>query len=317
MAQYSFTRFIGISTVFLITIVAEAQNLFVADTSNIYEITPNGAQSTFASGLDQPQGMAFDSKGDLFVDENGTIDEFTPNGTKSTFAESGNEGLAFDLFGNLFAAGFGGDVFEIASNGTSSVYASGFDEPVDLVFDSAGDLFVSSEAGGAPGVGYVTKVKTNGVQSTFASGLSQPKGMVFDSEGDLLIAVGTNIYEYTTNGVQSTYATVTYDVIDLAFDNTGNLFATEPGINGVVKIAPDGTQSIFATGFDNPVPLAFQPLPLLNINPSGANVILSWPTNELGFTLQCTTNLNSPVAWVTNSLSPLVINGLNTVTNPI
>lgn len=309
------TRFIGISAVFLTTIVAEAQNLFVADTSNIYEITPDGAQSTFASGLVHPQGMAFDSKGDLFVDSNGTIDEFAPDGTESVLGtETGDEGLAFDPFGNLFAAGFGGDIVEL-TNGVSSVYASGFNEPVDLVFDSADDLFVSSVAGGAPGVGYITKVTTNGVQSLFASGLSQPRGMVFDSEDDLLVAVGTNVYEYTTNGVQSTYATFTNGVNDLAFDNAGNLYATEPGINGVVKVAPDGIQSIFATGFNNPVPLAFQPSPTLNISLSGTNIILSWSAYAFGFTLRWTTNLNPPTVWCTNSSAPIVVNGLNTVTN--
>jgi hypothetical protein len=49
---------------------------------------------------------------------------------------------------------------------------------------------------------------------------------------------------------------------------------------------------------------------------SGANIILTWPTNFTGLTLQSTTNLVSPV-WATNSAAPVVINGLNTVTNPI
>jgi len=49
---------------------------------------------------------------------------------------------------------------------------------------------------------------------------------------------------------------------------------------------------------------------------SGANVILTWPTNATGFTLQATTNLASPV-WTTNSPAPVVLNGQNTVTNPI
>jgi hypothetical protein len=46
-------------------------------------------------------------------------------------------------------------------------------------------------------------------------------------------------------------------------------------------------------------------------------VILTWPTNAVGFTLQSTTNLSSPSVWVTNSPAPVVIGGQNTVTNPI
>jgi hypothetical protein len=60
-----------------------------------------------------------------------------------------------------------------------------------------------------------------------------------------------------------------------------------------------------------------QPPPQLTITASGPNVILSWPTNAFGFSLQSTTNFPSPTSWVTSSLAPVVVNGQNTVTNPI
>jgi hypothetical protein len=50
--------------------------------------------------------------------------------------------------------------------------------------------------------------------------------------------------------------------------------------------------------------------PQLTINSSGANVILTWPTNATGFTLESTTNLAPPVIWTT-------VSGQNAVTNPI
>ena len=55
---------------------------------NIYEFTPGGARSTFASGLDDPFGLAFNGAGDLFEADygSGNIYEFTPGGTQSTFA---------------------------------------------------------------------------------------------------------------------------------------------------------------------------------------------------------------------------------------
>jgi hypothetical protein len=55
----------------------------------------------------------------------------------------------------------------------------------------------------------------------------------------------------------------------------------------------------------------------LTIIPSSANVVVTWSTNAVGFTLQSTTNLTSPAAWSTNSPAPFVSNGQNTVTNPI
>jgi hypothetical protein len=62
--------------------------------------------------------------------------------------------------------------------------------------------------------------------------------------------------------------------------------------------------------------------PQLTLTPSDANVILTWPTNNLGydytgFTVQSTTNLIPPLVWTTNAPAPVVINGQNTVTNPI
>ena len=57
--------------------------------------------------------------------------------------------------------------------------------------------------------------------------------------------------------------------------------------------------------------------PLLTLIPYGPNVILTWPTNAVGFTLQSTTNLVSRSVWSTNSPAPVVIGGQNVVTNPI
>lgn len=57
--------------------------------------------------------------------------------------------------------------------------------------------------------------------------------------------------------------------------------------------------------------------PQLSIARTGGNVILTWPTNATGFTLETTTNLFSPVTWTSNSTTPVVLNGQNTITNPI
>jgi hypothetical protein len=58
-------------------------------------------------------------------------------------------------------------------------------------------------------------------------------------------------------------------------------------------------------------------LPPLTIIRHGANVILTWPTNATGFTLQSTTNLVSSPVWATVSPAPVVVNGQFTVTNAI
>jgi len=56
--------------------------------------------------------------------------------------------------------------------------------------------------------------------------------------------------------------------------------------------------------------------PELTVTPSRSSVVLTWPTNFTGYALQSTANLISPV-WTTNFPTPVVFNGLVTVTNPI
>ena len=46
-------------------------------------------------------------------------------------------------------------------------------------------------------------------------------------------------------------------------------------------------------------------------------MLLSWPTNATGFTLQSTRNPTPPVTWNDVTHPPTVLGGLFTVTNPI
>jgi hypothetical protein len=59
------------------------------------------------------------------------------------------------------------------------------------------------------------------------------------------------------------------------------------------------------------------PLPVLTFIRPGANFVLTWPTNFIGFTLQSTTNLALPAVWITNSSTPVIVNTNNAVTNTI
>jgi sugar lactone lactonase YvrE len=90
-----------------------AGNLFVSTSDNsngqILEFAPNGAETTFATGLtNNPRGLAFDSAGNLFVAEpgvgrSGDILKFTPGGVETFFATpvgrpQGNGGPEFLAF---------------------------------------------------------------------------------------------------------------------------------------------------------------------------------------------------------------------------
>ncbi len=103
----------------------------------IYKYTPNGTQSTFASG-GSPSALAFDGAGNLFVANaySNNITKITPDGTQSTFATLYNPyALAFDWKGNLFVAdGNGGNIIEITPAGVQSTNISGMSAPVGLAF---------------------------------------------------------------------------------------------------------------------------------------------------------------------------------------
>jgi hypothetical protein len=68
--------------------------------------------------------------------------------------------------------------------------------------------------------------------------------------------------------------------------------------------------------FDTVFGVSASPMPLKLIT-SAANVVLTWPTNYARCYLLSTTNLGSSAVWTTNLPAPVVINGQNTVTNPI
>src|SRR5215510_11968335 len=71
--------FFSLGAIFVLVTAAHAQNLYVSVngaicgfncsefSGSISEYTPDGMQSTFASGLARPRGLAFDSSGNLFT----------------------------------------------------------------------------------------------------------------------------------------------------------------------------------------------------------------------------------------------------------
>src|SRR5215472_5350880 len=139
-----FTRVACLGAVILICSRASAQNLFVSGGNSIYEFTPNGVETTFASGLTGLGALAFDGAGNLFVADIGTggignIYEFNPFGVRTTFATGLNyrSGLAFDIAGNLFVAEATA-ISEFTLAGVGTIFASGLDPSVGLAFDSAG-----------------------------------------------------------------------------------------------------------------------------------------------------------------------------------
>src|SRR6266478_1893998 len=164
LARHLFGSVLCLGAFILSCSSASAQNLFATDYLSIDEFTPDGVPSTFASGLNNPLGLAFDRVGNLFVADTGTytgtgaVYKFTPAGVRTTFASGLNFpfALAFDRAGNLFvAAGFSfvnnenlGTVYKFTPTGVRTTFASGLNSPFALAFDSQGNLFVADQGYG-------------------------------------------------------------------------------------------------------------------------------------------------------------------------
>jgi cytidylate kinase len=264
-ACHSIGGVVCVVAVILISSSVQAQNLFVSDwgSESIYEFTPGGAQSTLASGLSNPVGLAFNSAGVLFEADGGSLDagsgniyEFTPGGTQSIFASglSNPHGLAFNSAGVLFEADYGSDnIYEFTPGGVRSTFASGLSHPLELAFNSAGVLFVSSADSGN-----IYEFTPGGTQSTLASGLSYTEGLAFNSAGVLFADGSGNIIEITPGGTQSTFASGLSHPVGLAFNSAGVLFEADYGSGNIYEFTPGGAQSTFASGLSEPRDLAFQ-----------------------------------------------------------
>ncbi|PYM09978.1 MAG: hypothetical protein DMF15_03705 [Verrucomicrobia bacterium] len=288
-ACYLFGRAICLGALSLGCSSAPAQNLFVSSDAaggNIYEFTPNGVRSTFASGL--AGALAFDKAGNLFVSDRGNIYKITPNGVRSTFASELAGALAVDSAGNLFVTtgyrddfGFpingSGKIYKLTPNGLRTTFASGLDLPTGLAFDSAGNLFVANVSKFINGAIY--KFTPAGGRTTFASGLTNPEAVAFDNAGNLFVSAfystsypGGAIYKITSGGVRSTFAIGVSPFAPMACDSAGNLFVSDFGGN-IYKFTPSRVRSTFAPGVSGS--LAFQPTltptaTLVNISTRGS-----------------------------------------------
>ena len=76
-----------------------------------------------------------------------------------------------------------------------------------------------------------------------------------------------------------------------------------------------GVTAIAAGHFETVALGGVQQLPFLSARPNGNELILFWPTNAVGFTLQSTLDLVPPVTWIDSTSVPAVIAAHFTLTN--
>jgi DNA-binding beta-propeller fold protein YncE len=288
--------FLSLSAIFALAITAHAQNLYVSAHTpgtgpyhhSILQFTPSGVQSTYASRLLFPRGLAFDSLGNLFAAETlapaddvavGKVLKFNLSNKATTLGSAAQfffEGLAIDIAGNVYVMGTdatgAGTIFKFTPSGDRTIFGSIPGQGWGLAFDSAGNLYAADG-----GTQTIYKFAPNGTRtvfvgpSAFAPGES-PVGLAFDRSGNLFVSIETftdpgadSVVYFTPTGVKSIFATGLTTPRGLAFDSVGYLFVAEAGVpesfpsGDIKKFAPDGTWTPFASGLFRPEFLTFGP----------------------------------------------------------
>jgi uncharacterized repeat protein (TIGR03803 family) len=188
------------------------------------------------------------------------------------------------LFGvNTNGSGFT-NLYTFTANSGSPLTNSDGANPRGSLIVSGGTLYGTAYNGGRFGSGTLFAVSTNGTGFT-------------------------NLYTFTAN------STAPYTNSDGAHPNAALLLSGNTLYGTAYNGGNPGLSVEYGTVFS--FTLASVSPPQLTINSSGTNVILTWPTNATGFTLESTTKLVPPAIWITNSTSSFVVNTNNAVTNAI
>ena len=250
-----------------------AARVFVIDQSGTMKLVGGSGPGGFSAGyegdnapaskaqLSCPDGVALDSEGNLFVSDHGNnrIRKISPKGVITTFAGAGATGVDQGAF-----AGDGGP----ASKARLS-------EPVGLVFDGKGNLYVADRDNHA-----IRKISPDGVISTVAgdgspgfSGdggpatkakLDQPEAFAFDAQGNIYFSDSANnrVRRIDTHGVITTVAGTgesgfagdggpatkarIADPYGVAVDKTGNLYVSDTDSNRIRRIDTNGVITTIA-----------------------------------------------------------------------
>jgi uncharacterized repeat protein (TIGR03803 family) len=247
-------------------------------------------------------------------------------------------GLTQGTDGNFYGtADFGGTngngtVFEFTTNGVFKVLhtfspqgvhgenADGAAPQSPLTQGPDGAFYGTTPNGGAYAGGTIFRVTPGGDFSTvlsfeyFTNGVSPydplllENGVFFGTAGDFANGGGT-IFQVTTNGA----VTLLYEFsepgtnsenLDGAYPDAGLTLGHDGNLYGTTSAGgTNGTGVVFRLSF-----------PTLSISIAGELEILSWPTNQTGFVLQSTTDLNHP-SWDAALPAPTIVGDQFVVSN--
>ncbi len=166
-------------------------DVFIADSGNnrVEEVTPAGVQTTVGSGLAGPEGVWVDRVGNVYIadtDNNRVVEVPANGGPQITVPATGLAapyGVGVDPLGNIYIADSdNARVVELPVGGGPQVtVGSGFNSPVAVAFDAAGDVLVAD--------GQLYEVPAGGgTPITLDLGFSVSTGVAVDGAGGIFNA---------------------------------------------------------------------------------------------------------------------------------
>ncbi len=295
------------------------------------------------------------SGGNLSLDAGhgaGTVFKTTPNGTLTTLVTfEGSNGaapraLALGNDGNFYGVtSMGGDlslsdslgygtVFKMTPDGvlTTLVIFNGSNgaNPIGaLVQGAGGGLYGTTGNGGTNQAGTVFKISTDGTLTSLYSftgandGGNPIAGLVQGHDGNFYgttddggaFTNGT-VFKISTNGALTSLYSFTggrdgaYPQAGLVQGRDGNFYGTTSSGGDLSLNNGRGCGTVFRIVMPPPPPT-------LNLALNGNQLVLSWPTNAAGFTLQSSSDLSSSAAWTDFTDSPFLVADQYFVTNSV
>lgn len=294
----------------------------------VFAINTDGTGFTNLHNFSAPSGSVLFTNGDGADPQAGLI--LSGNTLYGTAVHGGTFGV-----GTIFAVTTDGTYFtnlHSFSEGGSSpnvgfTNSDGQLPPGSLVM--SGDvLYGTTESGGTTGAGTVFAINTDGMSFTNLHTFTNPSSPsntnydgAFPQVG--LILSGNTLWGTTFNGgVFGLGVVFSVNTDGTDFTNLYN-FTLSGGYYPEASLTVSGnilygTTTEGGSGASGTVfSLSLPALPQLSLIALGNNVILTWPTNVVGFNLQSTTNIVSSEVWSNVSAVAMVVNGQNVVTNAI
>jgi hypothetical protein len=160
---------------------------------------------------------------------------------------------------------------------TLTDYVTGLDDPIGIVFDNTGNLYVS-EKGSAYKIKKVAPDLTTTIFSNLGIAFLANQITINPSNNNILVAADSeptndNIIDITPAGVKNVIPVDNNGAYGVAVDNSGNIFYSEVKSKLIKKRTPAGATTTFATLTSEPAGLTFD---------ASGNLIVAIPVVSAG-----------------------------------